>query len=901
MPHDDASRDDVNERLTLSPAHKRLAWSVGLAVFAVLAATVTVPGTAIGDDRPGADALESAAAAAGSPADAGADPLTGHDHSTHDHSSSTDATSGSDGALSLDGHDHDHSDPATKNLISRSVTDASDPLTKDPTTKEQAAANTATVSARRYANEPRLLPGKAAPARRDVPEDRYAMAGGCYAMRSARTGEWVTRKGDGFAASATRVAGAEPFHFQATDLGKYLLFGTARDFVAKAASSDPVGLTPSNDVESADQPSQNADWTVTKRGPSYLFRLRHADQGLTVGDGGALVMAEKAEPFRLRLTKSCATWPEVRTSVSGRPFRGETGYAEVRGYTDAHTHGMAFEFLGGRVHCGKPWDPYGVELALRDCEDHTATGGKGAPLEGFLSGDMDGHDPVGWPTFKDWPAPDSLTHEGTYYKWMERSYRGGLRLFVNLLVENNKLCQLYPLKKNSCDDMDSIRLQAKRMRQFERYIDAQAGGPGEGWYRIVTSPFEARKVINDGKLAVVMGIETSVVFGCTMKAGIPECDKKSIERQMDQVHKMGVRQMELVNKFDNALSGVAGDNGATGVLVNSANFLETGSFWRMETCPKTYADGVHDKEQYAMPRDVSDRDPLFGAIMDAYGDTAPRPPVYPGAPHCNQFGLTDLGRFTIRQLAQRKMLFDPDHMSVLARRSSLDLVDKMNYPGILSSHSWSTPDAYPRISKLGGFIAPYAGDSEGFVKKWRYHVGRADRRYYFGLGFGADINGLGAQGDPRGADAKNPVTYPFKGLGGVTVHKQVSGKRVYDINVDGVAHYGLYPDWVQDLRKLAGDAIVQDMARGSEAYLQTWERALGVHGNACTGGSRLRRVSAFEDLPRGATTRRVLMAMGQPNARIDDTFTYCARNASGARTTVRVEFTGSGHLARVTT
>jgi hypothetical protein len=24
------------------------------------------------------------------------------------------------------------------------------------------------------------------------------------------------------------------------------------------------------------------------------------------------------------------------------------------------------------------------------------------------------HDPVGWPTFKDWPAPHSLTHEGTY-------------------------------------------------------------------------------------------------------------------------------------------------------------------------------------------------------------------------------------------------------------------------------------------------------------------------------------------------------------------------------------------------------------------------------------------------------------------------------------------------------
>jgi len=127
---------------------------------------------------------------------------------------------------------------------------------------------------------------------------------------------------------------------------------------------------------------------------------------------------------------------------------------------------------------------------------------------------------------------------------MERSYRGGVRLFVNLLVENGKLCEVYPLKRNSCDDMTSIRLQAKRMREFERYIDAQAGGPGEGWYRIVTDPFQARRVINQGRMAVVMGIETSVLFGCTMKADVPQCDKASIDRQLAGVYRMGVRQME---------------------------------------------------------------------------------------------------------------------------------------------------------------------------------------------------------------------------------------------------------------------------------------------------------------------------------------------------------------------
>ncbi|HLN76923.1 MAG TPA: hypothetical protein VK204_07730 [Nocardioidaceae bacterium] len=864
-------------------AQKRLVFSVGLAAGAVLVATFGFPSYGqVGGDRSGTDAFKKAATSTTAAALAEKQPHV------HTGAASSLAT------VASDGHTHDHSDPATKNLVSRSATDASDPLTKDPTTKAQIAANTAAVAARRDANAPRLLPGPAPATRRVIPEDRYAMAGGCYAIGT--NGRWVQRSGEGFRASAAGPAGAEPLHFQATDLGKYLLYATKRDFVA-AGSGDPVGLTGASGVVAADKPSPAADWTVTKQGSTFRFRLPSANKSLGVDQAGNLVLAEAPAAFAIRRTSSCAAWPEVQTNVTGRPHRGERSYDEVRGYADAHTHGMAFEFLGGDVHCGKPWDPYGVEYALVDCKDHTATGGKGAVLESFLSG-RPSHDPVGWPTFKDWPAPDSLTHEGTYYKWMERSWRGGLRLFVNLLVENDQLCKIYPLKHNSCDDMDSIRLQAKRMKQLQRYVDAQSGGPGEGWYRIVRSPFEARKVINEGKLAVVMGIETSVVFGCTMKLDVPQCTADDIDRQLSQVHKMGVRQMELVNKFDNALSGVAGDAGETGVVVNSANFLETGSFWKMHTCPQGYGEGVHDKEQYAMPRDVSDRDPLFGAIAKEYGPPL-AVPVYPGAPHCNQRGLTDLGAFTIRGLAKRKMLFDPDHMSVLGRRASLDLVQKMHYPGILSSHSWSTPDAYPRISKLGGFIAPYAGDSTGFVDKWKYHMGRADKRYYFGLGYGADINGLGAQGDPRGADAKNAVTYPFKGLGGVTIHKQVSGKRVYDINVDGVAHYGLYPDWIEDLRHLAGDAIVKDMSRGAEAYLLTWERAVGVKANSCTGGSRVLPVSAFRKLPRGASTRRVLFKVGQPDARVGSSFTYCSRKPSGARTKVRVVFTKAGHLVRV--
>ncbi len=871
MPSGSAPRTPSPE--TGAALRRRLAWSASLTAAAVIGAAVIVP--SYGDD---ATAPVSASSQTAPVAD------DGHTDHTHDVDDAT-------GLAADDGHAHDHSDQSTKNDISRSGDGTV--ATRDTTTRQQRRAAARAVAAQRSEPDPTLVPIAARPDRATAPEDRYAMAGGCYALQAEGVDKWVVRDGDTFTASAGKRTAGEPFHFQATDLGSYLLFDSEEAFVAR--SSTPV-IGDSVKAEPAAGPS--ADWTVRRGGPAYTFTL--GDRSLAVADDGSLTMAEKPTRFQLRQTDGCATWPEIGTSMKGRTFRGVSDIQEVRGYVDGHTHGMAFEFLGGKAHCGRPWHPYGVTFALKDCDDHTYTNGYGAALETALSG-RPGHDPVGWPTFKDWPAPDSLTHEGTYYKWMERSWQGGLRLFVNLLVENNQLCQLYPLKQNSCDDMDSIRLQAKDMRAFERYIDAQYGGPGEGWYRIVTNPFQARRVINDGKLAVVMGIETSVPFKCTMKADVPQCDKDSIDRQLAEVHKMGVRQMELVNKFDNALSGVAGDAGQTGVAVNSANFLETGSYWAMEHCePKS--EGAHDKEQYAAPEiDRTQQDALFGAVYQLFGPMRPAP-VYDSPAHCNQRGLTDLGKHLIKRMVDRGMVFDPDHMSVAGRDAALDLLEKVDYPGVISSHSWATPDAYPRIYRLGGTITPYAGDSEGFVKKWRQHVAWSDPRYYFGIGYGADMNGLGAQGDPRGADVPNPVTYPFKALGGVEVLKQRSGERVYDINVDGVSHYGLYPDWIEDLTKVAGaggDAIFADMGRGTEAYLQMWERAVGVTNDGCRDRRALKPASTIRNLPRGASAKRVLMKAGQPHSRLDDTFTYCARTAAGTTTRVEVVFNDANRVARI--
>ena len=125
-------------------AGRRLAWTVGLAAGAVLTAIFVVPSYAGGpvptQDRSGADAFKRSVEAA---ATAAAEAQPEHDHSTHDHSTHDHVA---DPTAPDAGHDHDHGDPATKNAISRSVTDAADPLTQDPTTAAEIAATRRTAS-----------------------------------------------------------------------------------------------------------------------------------------------------------------------------------------------------------------------------------------------------------------------------------------------------------------------------------------------------------------------------------------------------------------------------------------------------------------------------------------------------------------------------------------------------------------------------------------------------------------------------------------------------------------------------------------------------------------------------------------------------------------------------------
>ncbi|MEU7321057.1 discoidin domain-containing protein [Streptomyces griseoviridis] len=524
---------------------------------------------------------------------------------------------------------------------------------------------------------------------------------------------------------------------------------------------------------------------------------------------------------------------DVRTGVTGEPFTGTDARGEVRGFVDAHNHLFSNEAFGGRLICGKVFSAAGVADALADCPEHYPDGS--LALFDYITHGGDGkHDPTGWPTFKDWPAYDSMTHQANYYAWVERAWRGGQRVLVNDLVTNGMICSVYPFKVRSCDEMTSIRLQARLTYDLQAFIDTQYGGPGKGWFRIVTDSAQARQVVEQGKLAVVLGVETSEPFGCKQILDIAQCGKADIDKGLDELYALGVRSMFLCHKFDNALCGVRFDEGGLGTAINVGQFLSTGTFWQTETCKGPQADN-----------------PIGTAASAAEGDlpAGVRVPAYDSGARCNVRGLTDLGEYAVRGMMQRKMMLEVDHMSVKATGQALDIFEAASYPGVLSSHSWMDLNWTERVYSLGGFVAQYMHGSEAFTAEAART--RALRTAYgVGYGFGTDFNGIGDHPAPRGADAADRVVYPFRSAdGGSVVDRQTSGQRTFDLNTDGAAHVGMIPDWIEDIRRVGGQGVVDDLFRGAESYLGTWQSTEGHRAAADLAKGAAATASSTESNP----------------------------------------------------
>ncbi len=713
------------------------------------------------------------------------------------------------------------------------------------------------------------------PARED---DRvYSYANGCFTVSAAAPdGGEVThlREAGGGWSWAPSADDATPIHMRASDLATYLLYDPDRHYVVSLEGGplERVDRFLSDVLVIDDDYLPGAPWVV--EGPprdGERFQLRHlkTDQYLTA-QGGLSPFMRDAALIAFTPAEGCAEFPELTLDAQGTPSRTTFDDGDLYGAVDTHAHLMSnFAFGGGGIFHGAAYHPFGVEHALADCSTyHGEMGRKDLMGYGFdqggeldqteliqslINGETpeDNHATDGYPSFTDWPnAPGSSTHQTQYYRWLERAHLGGLRLYIQHATSNRVICDLIvgsdvQKARYGCEDMVAADRIIAETKKLERYIDAQHGGPGQGWFRIVYSPAQARQIIEQGKMAVVLGLEVSHLFDCYLSppAGVQKCTEDDVVARLDEYWDKGVRVIFPVHKYDNAFS--AGDGSRE--LIEIGNFVQSGHWSNFtDDCPDVPTS--FDKGSVSIgglnePRDVYDSSPPANVArfpVDPIGTLIRFTDRLLGGPisgdYCQNAGMTPLGEFLMLELMKRGVVIEVDHFPRRSYVRAFELLRANDYPATGTHGNTNRGELFGLggISKFGVGRCSDPDEPGGRLRSLRNDLTEIrDAGGYPAEGFGFDLNGFAGALGPRfgeGSPCRDqvlPVTYPFTSHGGsITFSQPRLGERIVDYNTEGFVHIGMFPEMIEDaIHDGATDQEIESIFRSAEGYIRMWEKA----------------------------------------------------------------------------
>lgn len=697
---------------------------------------------------------------------------------------------------------------------------------------------------------------------------KYDLYNQCWVIKA--DGAYVVRDGSSFRANGDSAETAERFYMRAANLARYLFY--TPDRMLLTASGGGISAVPQS------APEDGSDWTFNEAGEVLVATTLGAPLSVDADAGGLLVQGELPAALQFEPATGCAEYPEMPLGVIGETFKGNVNEPAL-GFAEVHTHmAMGSELSDGSenngpsaggVMYGQAVNRFGVTEALKNCEAMHGPDGSADPEALILDSNPGStHDTQGWPTFVDWPFHDSMLHQQMYWRWVERAWMSGLRLMTIHGTNIEALCQVAQnsggdrdadLGDVECRDMPIGVAQVEYLYDIQDYIDAQFGGPGKGFFRIVKDPSEARQVIADGKLAVVPGLEFSNVFGCNVTynpdgSETRACTKEQIDAEIDRVWDLGVRQIFPYHDVDSALGGA----GLFSEVLNFINYYGTGGFWETYECPDG---GNGDSYFYGAGFEASSgailgMDPVSQELLAATNGQTPL--AGPGR-HCNARDVTDLGIYAIDKLMKKGFVIDIDHAELNSKQIMLDYaaVTEPDYP-MVSGHGAQgglTNAQAQQLIAQGGIIYPINKNGKGhvdFLEQLRVQWDLSGTTRPFSAGYGADANGLrtlpGARGMARILET-GPVNYPFQMFDGpewgplfnevapITVEMLVvpgDEGRMWDVNESGMFHYGMIADLVEEIRLEGGSEALEALYNSAETYLQMWEQTLEASAHART-------------------------------------------------------------------
>jgi microsomal dipeptidase-like Zn-dependent dipeptidase len=712
----------------------------------------------------------------------------------------------------------------------------------------------------------------------------FSVANGCYAIGMEGGERFIATSAE--SNSAVLAAGGSAdmlparFFFRASDLGQYLLYDQDEGYLVSDGSSLQRQTSLESDTNLVDGEvviedfkQSEGEWALSATADGF-FNLRHILSGMYVGPDGAMTSESQAASIGLVEETGCATFPELSLDATGEVAMTEFDDGDVFGFVDTHSHLFTnLAFGGGGSFHGAPYHPLGVEHALPNCKLNHGEGGRkdfiGFAFGGgltdfekllplFIDGELteDTHATDGYPDFTEWPsAPFSSTHQMQYYKWIERAYLSGLRLMVQHVTTNQVLCQLAigigaQTQRLSCNDMVTADRMIDEAYALERYVDAQSGGPGEGWFRIVFSPEEAREQIRAGNMAVVLGIETSDLFDCYLVPfqGFGRCTEEDVVAKLDEYYDKGIRVLFPVHKLDNDFSAGDGDRR----IGDLGSFFHTGHFSNFIPCPAdllTFPGGFdRGGVTFAglnMPRDEYDSPPPIDMSTfdsDPVGSLFPHIGLIAGGSlegeYCQNHGLTDLGEFLIIEMMKRGIVLEVDHFPRKSYQQAYDLMQEYDYPAAGTHGRNKNGELYSLggISKTGFGRCRNASTTatmdDGFQNRIQLIE---DMGGYPAEGFGFDLNGFAGAPGPRFGDragCSDPqeddgITYPFTSYAGdITLEQPSVANRPLDFNTEGMVHLGLVAEYIEDVRRDGvSDEELEPLFRSAEGYIRMWEKS----------------------------------------------------------------------------
>ncbi|MGC2639042.1 MAG: membrane dipeptidase [Acidobacteriaceae bacterium] len=512
----------------------------------------------------------------------------------------------------------------------------------------------------------------------------------------------------------------------------------------------------------------------------------------------------------------------------------------VWGFADLHAHPATFLAFGADAqgdadyafsqNNGILWGKTGLDLAtastdaaiaanLPACDGATHSGFDADAIRHAIHGQLiqmvsqqSGypHSASGYPGYNAWPAAQDLLHQAMYITEIRRAYEGGLRMMFASTTDNEIIYDLWHTGSNANGNPiptpTPLFDYLSAIRQLN--LIQQLVGANSDWMQIVTSSADARQAIQNNKLAVVLSVEM---------------DALTMDNLQDLVQNHQVRHIIPIHLTNNAMGGMA----LYGDPFNTNTYFHTGNFYSVRTDPCV---------NYSLGRPLAlEPDPSLLGVGGALGGISPQPindawfqslnyPVaWAGSGERNGQGLAQPEQFV--QLMQKGVMLDLAHMGEQSAADALSLAEKYQFP-LMDSHTGLRDDStcYPtlpagtseraipysqvkRLAALGGVLGLGTADNSGPdpVELWLQNY-KAARALMGGRGvaLGTDFDGLSPQivGNAYNIQTPYPITVgsqlnPPDGITLNALDKFKLGNRSFDFTTDGLANYGMLPDFLE--------------------------------------------------------------------------------------------------------